>query len=193
MKTTRHAGFAVMLVALGALSLGAGCGMSPKAEAPSSGSEAAPVMAAPTSNQAPAEESEAEPATLADAEALLEKARADLDRLALNEQGAPGRAAAGAAAPSPAPSPPPATATAPRDLKRAEKSSAADEAAAPAAPPAPAKEPNACETACKAFSSLTRASDAVCRLDTDGGKRCERARQIRADASQRVASCGCTK
>jgi hypothetical protein len=192
MKTIRHAGFAVMLVALGALTLGAGCGMSPKAEAPSSGSEAAPALAAPTSNQAPQEEAEAEPATLADAEALLEKARADLDRLALNDRGAPGEAA-GAAAPSPAPSPQPATATAPRDLKRAEKSASADAASAPAAPPAPAKEPNACETACKAFSSLTRASDAVCRLDTDGGKRCERARQIRADASQRVASCGCTK
>jgi hypothetical protein len=191
MKTIRHAGFAVMLVALGALTLGAGCGMSPKAEAPSSGSEAAPAaLAAPTSNQAPQEEAEAEPATLADAEALLEKARADLDRLALNDRGAPGEAA-GAAAPSPAPSP--ATATPPRELKRAEKSASADAASAPAAPPAPAKEPNACETACKAFSSLTRASDAVCRLDTDGGKRCERARQIRADASQRVASCGCSK
>ena len=189
MKTIRHAGFAVMLVAVGALSLGAGCGMSPKAEAPSSGSEAvpaAPVLAAPASNQG-VQESEPEPATLADAEALLEKARTDLDRLALNDRGAPGEAAAGAAAPSPAPAPP--RATSPRDLdKRAEKSSSAD-----AAPPPPAKEPNACETACKAFSSLTRASDAVCRLDTDGGKRCERARQIRADASQRVASCGCAK
>lgn len=177
-----------MLVALG---LGAGCGMSPKAEAPSSGSEASPALAAPTSNQPAQEEGEAEPTTLADAEALLEKARADFDRLALNDRGVPAGAPAGAAAPSPAPSP--ATATAPRDhdVKRAEKSSAADAAAA--APPAPAKEPGACETACKAFSSLTRASDAVCRLDTDGGKRCERARQIRADASQRVASCGCSK
>ena len=166
--------------------------MSPKAEAPSSGTEAAPALAAPASNPAPQEEAEAEPATLADAEALLEKARADLDRLALNDRGAPADAAAGAAAPPPARAPPGATPPAPRDPPtRAEKSAAAD--AAPAPPPAPAKEPNACETACKAFSSLARASDAVCRLDTDGGKRCERARQIRADASQRVASCGCAK
>jgi hypothetical protein len=50
-----------------------------------------------------------------------------------------------------------------------------------------------CETACKAFSSLTRASDAVCRLDSDGGERCRRARQIHTEASRRVASCGCSK
>ena len=166
--------------------------MSPKAEAPSSGSEAAPAMGIPAINQAPQEETEAEPATLADAEALLERARADLDQLALNDR-TPATEAAGAPAPSPATAPQRA-APAPRDAdKRAEKSASADAASAPPAPPAPAKEPNACETACKAFSSLTRASDAVCRLDTDGGKRCERARQIRADASQRVASCGCTK
>jgi len=186
MKTIRSAGFTAMLVVLG---LSAGCGMSPKAEAPSKSSGPAPALASPSSTQAEQEEDAAEPATLADAEALLEKARADLDRLALNEPGIPGTAA-GAASPA---APPPATATAPapRDqAKRAEKASA-DEA--PAQAPEPAKEASTCETACKAFSSLTRASDAVCRLDTDGGKRCERARQIRASASQRVASCGCSK
>jgi hypothetical protein len=51
---------------------------------------------------------------------------------------------------------------------------------------------NTCETACKAFSSLERASDAVCRLDTEGGgKRCERAKQIREDAARRISSCSC--
>jgi hypothetical protein len=185
MKTIHRAvGRAVVLAVVGLLSA---CGMSPKAEAPTS--EAAPAAGMPGTAQAAEEEGAGEPTTLADAEALLEKARADLNRLALNEPMAP-PAAAGAAAPSvqvaPAPSPAP-----PRDeARRAEKSSSAS---ADAAPPAPAKEANACETACKAFSSLTRASDAVCRLDTDGGKRCERARQIREDASHRVASCGCAK
>jgi len=191
MKTIHRAvGRAVVLAVVGLLSA---CGMSPKAEAPTS--EVAPVAGTPGALQAAEEDGAGEPTTLADAEALLEKARADLDRLALNEQGAPS-AAAEAAAPPPAsvqtaPAPSPAR---PRDeARRAEKSSATSADAAPAAPPAPAKEASSCETACKAFSSLTRASEAVCRLDTDGGKRCDRARQIRADASQRVASCGCAK
>jgi hypothetical protein len=144
--------------------------------------EAAPAPTAPTSTQAPAEEAEAEPTTLADAEALLERARADLERVALNEPGAP---AAGAVAPSAAPTPAPSR----DEASREDKAASAEQAA----PPPPAKEANACETACKAFSSLARASDAVCRLDSDGGKRCERARQIREDASHRVASCGCAR
>jgi len=156
----------------------------------------APEAAAP---QAPAAEAapsslagsaaEPEPQTLAEAEALLDKARADLDRLALNEPGSPAEAS-GAAAPAPAPAPPPPAATRAEsrsEEKRADKA-AADQAEAPPAK----KEANACETACKAFSSLERASDAVCRLDTEGGgKRCERAKQIREDAARRISSCSC--
>jgi hypothetical protein len=133
--------------------------------------------------------SEPEPQTLADAEALLERSRADIDRLALNGPAPPPSVAAGAVAPSSAvPAPAPASAApAPRDEVRS-----ADKAEAEA-PRAQAKEVNACETACKAFSSLTRASDAVCRLDAEGGQRCARARQIQQDASRRVASCSCTQ
>lgn len=188
MKSIRRAvGFAAIVIELGLLS---GCGMAPKAEAPSSGGAAAPAPAteaAPTSAQTKSQEQE--PLTLADAEALLEKARADLDRLALNEPGAP-PAAAGAAAPAPAPAKAPALSPPRDEARRADKSTASAEADSERPQ---AKEANACETACKAFSSLARASDAVCRLDTDGGKRCERARQIRADASHRVASCGCAQ
>lgn len=129
-----------------------------------------------------------DPQTLADAEALLERSRANLNRLALNSAPPPASLSAGAAAPAQqaAPSPPPAPkAAAPRDEARS-----ADKAEAEAPR---AKEVSACETACKAFSSLSRASAAICRLDTDGGKRCERARQIQQDASQRVASCGCAQ
>jgi hypothetical protein len=134
--------------------------------------------AAPTSLAGSAEQQE-EPATLAEAEALLEKAKADLDRLALNEPG--GVPATAAAAPAPAP-PAPARAEAERP---AEKSAAEDGAS-------PKKEPSTCETACKAFSSLERASSAVCRLDTEApAKRCERAKQIKDDAARRVSSCSC--
>ncbi len=188
MKTIhRGVGLGAVLVML---SLLASCGG--ELTAPKSGGEAAPAQGIPgtPTTAAPQEEAEAEPATLADAEALLEKARFNLDRLALNEPAlAPAPAAAGASAPSVsrAESTPSAARA---EGRRADKSSSADDAKPP---PAPAKEVNTCETACKAFSSLTRASDAVCRLDTDGGKRCERARQIREDASHRVASCGCAK
>lgn len=187
MKTMlRAVGSAVVLAGLG---LAPGCGMSPKAEAPTT--EATPAQGAPVLTGAAEEEGPSEPTTLADAEALLEKARADLNRLALNDALLP-PAAPGAAAPAPpsvqmAPAPAPSR---PRDeAERADKSASSSADGAPT----PTKPANTCETACKAFSSLTRASDAVCRLDTDGGKRCERARQIREDASHRVASCGCAK
>jgi len=185
MKTIHSGvGFAALLLALGPL---AAC--SRDLSAPKSGAQPEPAPGVPATTAAPQEATEAEPATLADAEALLEKARLDLDRLALNDAvPAPAPAPAGAAAPSapraqslPSPAPPL------EESRRADKSASADGAAPPA------KEASTCETACKAFSSLTRASDAVCRLDVDGGKRCERARQIREDASHRVASCGCSK
>jgi hypothetical protein len=161
-----------------------GCGRAPAAAAPTSADPLAPSEE--QSGEKGSLES-SEPATLAEAEQLLERARADLDRLALNEPGAPPATAAGAAAP---PAPAPAPAAEPARDKRAEKSAAADEAEASAPP---AKKVSTCETACKAFSSLERASDAVCRLDADGGQRCQRARQIREDAARRVQSCGCTR
>jgi hypothetical protein len=133
------------------------CGRAKEAEAPSS------LEPGPDSGQKSMSGStDAEPQTLAEAEDMLARARADLDQVALNEPGAP-----------------PATA----EEKRAES-----EAAAPRA-----KEVSPCETACRAFSSLERASDAVCRLDNEGGQRCQRARQIREDAARRVQSCGCSK
>ncbi len=156
------------------------CGRAPDAAAP----QAPAAEAAPSSLAGSAGESE--PQTLAEAEALLDKARADLDRLALNEPGSPN--ASGAAAPAPAAAPP---APAPRAESRSQEKNA-DKAAADQAQAPAKKEANACDTACKAFSSLERASDAVCRLDTEGGgKRCERAKQIREDAARRISSCSC--
>src|SRR6478609_10185664 len=160
---------AVLLVGVGLL----GCSRSPKAAAPSPASEAAPVVPPPAATPVPAQadalaaEPEPEPTTLADAEAMLERARADLDRLALNEPLAP-RSAAPAAAGGGIPGTP-SRGSAAGEARRAEKSASSDTAEAP-------KDTASCDTACKAFSSLVRASDAVCRLDTDGGKRCERAR-----------------
>lgn len=172
---------------LAAVGLVTGCAMSPKAEsAPPADRQSPTAVPAPAAASAApvspsvelAPEPESEPKTLAEAEALLDRARADLDRLALNDLPRSGAAPA-AAAPGGAPSPAPrGRAEARRDDKSAD---GAEEA----------KAADACQTACKAYSSLTRASDAVCRLDADGGKRCERARQIREEASHKVASCGC--
>ena len=164
------------------LGLAAACGRAKEADAP------ATMAPAPDSGQ-PGGESYQEPATLAEAEQLLERARADLDRLALNEPGAPTSTAAGAAAePAPPPAAAPAPAAEPPRAQRAEKAAEEADASAPRD-----KEVSACETACKAFSSLERASDAVCRLDAEGGQRCQRARQIREDAARRVQSCGCSR
>lgn len=155
------------------LALALGCARGAESSAPKSGAE----PAAPAGGFAVSPEPE--PATLAEAEELLARAQAELDQLALNEPRAP----AGAPAPAPATAAP---AEAPRDqADRAEQSAAAESEAAPA------PRPNPCETACRAFASLERASAAVCRLDGAGGQRCERARQIRDGAARRVASCGC--
>ena len=180
----RSSGLAAVLLFVGTL---AGCAGPQRAESPA-GAPEAPATAA---------KDEPEPATLAEAEALLEKARGDLDRVALNEPpGAPPPvtatppAAAGAAAPSMVPAPAPRMESERADKSAADSASVSDGAAEERPR---AKEVSACETACKAFSSLTRASDAVCRLDSDGGQRCERAKKIREDASRRVASCGCAQ
>jgi hypothetical protein len=179
MKSMRRgSGCKVGLFLLGSLWLPGCGGVTRKNEAPAAAPESMAVGA-------PGAVSE-EPRTLAEAEALFERSRADLDRLALNAPPAPASASAGAAAPALEPAPAPAPQSAPRDEARAEKKAA--EAEAPRA-----KEVNTCETACKAFSSLSRASDAICRLDSDGGKRCERARQIQQDAGRRIASCSCSQ
>jgi hypothetical protein len=177
MKTI-HQGLRSLLLATSCLIVGCAAPRGPDATAAPPAS--APEM--PASTESVGSLDEGEPATLAEAEELLEKARADLDRLALNEPQP--RMSAGAPAPAAAPPAP-----APEESKkRSEKSAeAADRASAER------ESPDACETACKAFSSLARASDAVCRLDAEGGGRCQRARQIREDASRRVASCGCAK
>jgi len=108
------------------------------------------------------------------AERALNQAKADLDRLALAEP-APtvGR-----------------NATLDRAAEKKEtKPSARASSGAGAA--APSKSNTLCEEACRAFSSLSRAANAVCRLDGNGGTHCSRAKHVLADAQLRVASCSC--
>lgn len=173
---------------------------SPEASAPSAGSSNADSVASPVvASEAPAAEASVAPAapepasptpqglddrredkpkavaldesfkTLQEAERALDQAKADLDRLALAQPApAVGRSAAAGGA--------------------AEKK---DTKGAPS--PATASAPNAlCENACRAFSSLSRAASAVCRLDSSSSNsHCTRARRVVADSQQRVASCSC--
>jgi hypothetical protein len=48
-----------------------------------------------------------------------------------------------------------------------------------------------CATACRAFASLGRAAEAVCRLAGEKDERCTRAKGIVSDAERKVASCAC--
>lgn len=48
-----------------------------------------------------------------------------------------------------------------------------------------------CGNACKAFSSLQRAANAVCRLTSEGDARCVRARTLVKENETRVSVCGC--
>jgi hypothetical protein len=173
------------------------CGRSPEANAPAPSSgvtgyaappaaeeapAAAPAPASPPAPQGLGDESakhespgelDQEFTTLEAAERALNQAKADLDRLALAEP-APtvGRSAANDSA--------------------AEKKDGKGGAAAPKAAAAASAGPSAlCENACRAFSSLSRAASAVCRLDGDSGRHCGRAKRVLADSQQRVASCSC--
>jgi hypothetical protein len=142
---------------------------------------AAPPAAAPAPqglDQARSAESSAkdeELTTLEAAERALNRAKSDLDRLALAE--APvqvGRAAPADGAP------------------KAEKKEKAAHARAGAGAAAASSAPNAlCDNACRAFASLSRAANAVCRLDGDSGSHCSRAKRVVADSQQRVANCAC--
>lgn len=116
---------------------------------------------------------EAEFSTLDAAERALNQAKADLDRLALAE-------------PSPVIGHD-ASADRAAEKKVTNKPSRASAAGAAA----PAKSNAVCEETCRAFSSLSRAAHAVCRLDGSKGNHCSHAKQVLADAQQRVASCSC--
>jgi hypothetical protein len=122
-----------------------------------------------------AAEDEAEFTSLEAAERALNQAKADLDRLALAE---------------PAPSVG-RNATADRAAEKKNDSKSAARAPSAAGAAAPTKSNAVCEDACRAFSSLTRAANAVCRLDGNSGTHCTHAKHILADAQQRVASCAC--
>jgi hypothetical protein len=138
--------------------------------------------APPAEAAAPSGETEsgldgAEPRTLEEAEAALERARAELSALTIAES----PPASGGAPQPTAPAPAPAEAAQKKDERTAEEGAAAG-----------LRPPDPCATACRAFGSLLRARDAVCRLEAPRGERCARAEDIVRDAEGRVRSCTCS-
>jgi hypothetical protein len=61
-----------------------------------------------------------------------------------------------------------------------------------AAKPKSSAAQNTCATTCKAFASLLRARDAICRIDGGDGERCTHANQIVLRHTERSAGCGCS-
>lgn len=108
------------------------------------------------------------------AERALNQAKSDLDRLALAEpMKAIGRAGSADSA------------------SRAEKKDAKHPAPSAAGAAPAGNAPGVCENACRAFASLSRAANAVCRMDGDNGAHCTRAKRMVSDSQSRVASCAC--
>jgi hypothetical protein len=134
-------------------------------EAAPAAPEPAPATPAPA-GLGPTDAATTEYQTLAEAEGALEKAKAEIDRLAFAQ--------------------PPSTSAeaAPSKKEAADKGAEA---------PGAQKAESGCNTACRAFASLLRAANAVCRLDAEGGDRCSRAKLVVSDAERRVSSCGCPR
>jgi hypothetical protein len=162
----------------------------------------------PEPKSAPAAAEAPEPTSLEQAEAELEQARAELEQASLSHQDARASVSESAAAPAPpagAPAAPAATMPAPKAEKEASRPEPAREARKKAgadiedtdrdaSPSGAAATPlSSCERSCKAFGSLKRARDAICRLDEQGGARCSRADGVVRDAEGKVQSCGCPR
>jgi hypothetical protein len=138
---------------------------------------ARPADALTPSGETESELDRAPPRTLEEAEAALERARAELSALTVAEGP---RAAEGAPLS-------PRITTAPAEPAQKREDSAAEESAGAAQRP---RDP--CAAACRAFGSLLRAKDAVCRLEAPRGQRCARAEDVVRDAEGRVRSCACS-
>jgi len=143
-------------MALGACLVGAwGCAASPTAP--------------PAAPEPSAEALSTEPTTVEEAQAELERARAELGGTPV----APLAAATG-------------TTTA-----AAEGGTPKTEAARAPSPSPVAKQEMRCASACRAMTSMKRAVDAICRLAGESDGRCTDARKTLRDGEAKVAGCGC--
>jgi hypothetical protein len=128
---------------------------------------AAEKAAAPAPEPAGVQKSEeAQPATIEEAQAQLERARAQLG----------GRGPLGGA-PGGAPGPTSTTQAAPPSAAVSQESERTREAP--------------CVTPCRAIASMRRAVDAICRMAGEQDARCADARKTLGESAGKVAACGC--
>lgn len=168
----------VLLASAGGLVFACGGGSAPPPSSPEAGSEAAPAQASP------AEEPQSAPAA-AEAPAPSPPPPATTDTLhnddeltrAERELAAADRELGGT------------TATGAAEAKRDDE--APGRGSGPAKPKSTAPQQQPCATTCKAFASLLRARDSICRIDGSDGERCNRANQIVERHTARGTSCGC--
>ena len=162
---------------LGVSGLVFGCGgMPPPAEAPPAGSEPARAQTPPDETQSV----QAAPAPAASPPApAAEDALASQEELvrAERELAAADAELSGATAQSREEAEKPARAPGGEGADAKPKSSAAQQL---------------CTTTCKAFASLLRARDAICRIDGSDGERCANANKIVERHSERTTACGCS-
>ncbi|HEY4156773.1 MAG TPA: hypothetical protein VGM29_01705 [Polyangiaceae bacterium] len=133
--------------------------------------------------------------TLDQASAAFERFASELESgVASNrDESAPGDAkapAAGAPAPSAAPSTP-SSVSPMRPAPELDAESRSDRAPSQPKAKEESRKDTSCEMPCKAFASMKRAGDAICRLDTADGSHCKQAKQRIAAATDRLASCAC--
>lgn len=157
----RHA-IVIGLVLAAAVVLVGGCG------------GAVPMGAAKSADSAP------EPATIEEAQAQLDQARAELEGRAPKSESSLAPSTAGAppaSVPSPSPpAPPPPTTTATGGVAQGAESPGAG---------------SECVTRCRALASMRRAVAAICRMAGDDDSRCTDAKRVLQESEARVASCGC--
>ena len=168
----------VLLAGAGSLVFACGGEPAPPPKAPEAGAEAAPAPAALSEETESVHEappapaaSPPPPATTNALQGEDELTRAERE-LAAADHELSGQTAAGAA-----------------EAERHDD--APGRGSGPAKPKSSAPQQQPCVTTCKAFASLVRARDSICRIDGGDGERCSRANQIVERHTARSTSCGC--
>ena len=115
------------------------------------------------------------PSTIEEAQDQIAEAQQRLEGGDVDTRMAPGSTEA----PSPPPPPPP--------------SDPSGSAGAPAAPKDDATPADACMASCRAFASMRRAVEALCRMTGETDDRCAKARRTLGTSNGRVTACRCAR
>jgi hypothetical protein len=143
---------------------------------PACGAAGSAPPASPADSQPSSLRGEESYATVDEAEQGLRRAQAELTA-AFGAAPATGDAAGASPSPPPAEPPSPGPARPP--------------AAPPAGPAAQAQEAAPCATACRAFTSMTKAADTICRLAGQTDDRCTKAQKSLEEARSSLRTCVC--